>query len=57
VNTEWESWTDEKCIEYQRMLTFRMNLMVNRTLTKEEYEIRLREFDEFTEWLWNKGKT
>jgi hypothetical protein len=30
--------------------------MVNRGLTKEEYEIRLKEFDEFTEWLWGKEK-
>ena len=31
--------------------------MVNRGLTFEEYQVRLKEFDEFTFWLWNqKGK-
>lgn len=41
---------------YQRYLISRMNLFVNKGLTSEEFQVRLKEFDEFTEWLWNHSK-
>lgn len=48
--------TEEQLIQHQRFLVRRMNFMLpeNKNLSVEECLMRLKEFDTFTEWLWNR---
>jgi hypothetical protein len=42
----------EQCVRYQRFLIFRMNFM-KWDVDEEEAKRRVKEYDEFTLWLWN----
>jgi hypothetical protein len=55
LDDTFHGFDDEQLIRYQRILIFRMNL-TRWDISAEEFKKRQQEYDEFTEWLWNKEK-
>lgn len=53
---DFDGFSEEELIRHQRKLVGRMNLVINAFISTEEFKKRQREYDEFTEWLWNKEK-
>lgn len=55
---KFDHLSEEELIKHQRYLIRRMNLMANenRNISTEEFLERQKDFDMFTEWLWNKEK-
>jgi len=55
LDDTFRDFDEEQLIRYQRFLIFRMNFM-RWEVDEEEAKRRVKEYDEFTLWLWSKGK-
>jgi hypothetical protein len=54
MHSFWETLSYDECIKHQRYLIFKTNMFANKNITDEEFQIRLREREEFTEWFWKR---